>query len=205
MTHQEDFPVKKIQEALQLFSEIEKTAFVDDRDSERLNFTGTLPPQPGAGVTVRTTPRAGSSRTNEKQALELQHLKKKLEVAEAVNKKLYAKNKELTSQIEELKKAPSSSDSKLTGSPSMPLELRIAKHEIASLKKQLEELMAAKVECIIAGEGTGKVNKEVKAFFVACRQRQLEDVARLDAERVLWNEKIFKLEQLLAEKDECNC
>merc|ERR1712083_546182 len=56
-------------------------------------------------------------------------------------------------------------------------DISLLNMRLATLQKQHDELFDAKLECINQGEATGKVNKEVKSFFVATRQRLINDAA----------------------------
>ena len=241
------FPRRKIQEALQLFSEIERTTTITDaRDDDRLRFAATMPLKPAAAGAApdsgrgkgdaKRTPRSlsvGRGSTADTKG-EVAALKQKLEVAEAINKKLHAKNKDLQSELDKLKGTVSASpapsaDGGGPGSPvpvkssppptaavapvaapkpptppnlppparatvAMETELASLRAQVKGLKQQLDDTIAAKVECIVQGEATGRVNKEVKAFFVSTRQKQLDDAARFDAERALWQAQIMALE-----------
>lgn len=70
--------------------------------------------------------------------------------------------------------------------------------ELLQLRKQYQDLLGIKIEILERGESTGKVNKEVKDFFVAAKSKLVSDVAARETERALWNERVYQLEVELA-------
>jgi hypothetical protein len=49
---------------------------------------------------------------------------------------------------------------------------------------------------IDAGEATGKVNRDVKAFFQATKQKIYDDAVQLEAERLAWNQALLTAESV---------
>jgi hypothetical protein len=70
--------------------------------------------------------------------------------------------------------------------------------ELLQLRKQYQDLLGIKIEILERGESTGKVNKEVKDFFVATKAKLVSDVVARETERALWNERVYQLEVELA-------
>lgn len=206
-----------------MFSRIEASAVFDKKDEERIRAAerATTPnrtqsPNRGKPPTNttprRTTPTAKPANTTprDKQAQELQQ---KLALSEAIVAKLHKRNQELQLRVDELEKAGGASpapgadgaagaDGSAARSRPVPLqtpELKLVKAQVKTLTRQLEELRAVDVGCIEAGAATGKVNKEVKAFFVTTRAKLQEDAAHHEVERAAWNRRLLDAEAQLCD------
>lgn len=185
----------RAQEALELFKRIEKvTQVFDTKDDERIRVASTPKREARAdeaNVQRRTTPLQAK-------------VKPDSELNDAVLKKLHARNKELSAQVDELTSRLSSTGSAKsllavpkTQSDSMAIELAVVRGQCKQLQKQLDDLRKVNLSYIQQGEGTGKVNKEVKAFFQATRAKFIDDAARLEAERTCWGALALELERSL--------
>lgn len=291
-----------VDEALKLFNEVQQLTVRDAQDNERFAESRTNSTPSNSNTTKRTS--SSSALTNKNQSGNATgttssssrgsyvgteaELRRQLELSEAVMKKLHAKNKALTQEIDDLKrgggakKSSSSSNGGTTATPrnsensllsaaevaeldslrrrvvdqdaqikqlvlkqqqtqvnaqkstttttttlnqaqqgkpplaissssanqqenssssnngsSCSSSVKLLEKRIQQLQQQYDSLLEVKLECIREGESTGKVNKEVKAFFVTSRQKMMDDAAFHEAERVLLNQKIAQLEREL--------
>jgi hypothetical protein len=287
-----------VQEALKAFSEIQRLAVQDNRDPERFlasrDGTAVAAAATGTGGAAPATrslangrsARSASSSTPGQHVVpsavgksssggatdaDTSQLKKRLELAETVIKKLHDKNRALQAEVNSLKKSqmsdagagvaasrpptgaaaeaprPTTADQASlqlrvreqeaaiaalraqlqqvqataaaagaaaaaapTSSPAggaatsvsdttAAAELRLVREQLAQSRKQYDALATVNLDCVREGEATGKVNKEVKAFFVTTRQKMLEDSAAQEAERALLHGRIAELEVQLAQ------
>eukprot|EP01060_Flectonema_neradi_P007023 TRINITY_DN14852_c0_g1_i2.p1 TRINITY_DN14852_c0_g1~~TRINITY_DN14852_c0_g1_i2.p1 ORF type:complete len:173 (+),score=44.57 TRINITY_DN14852_c0_g1_i2:268-786(+) len=144
---------------------------------------------------------------------------RKLQVSEAVMKKLHRKNQKLTKENDRLRSAAPSvnvksdheTDSQIsrlenrirqlestpTLSSSSPTDasLRTIQQKFESLQNQYDNLLQCRVESITNNSSTAKINREVKAFFVALRKKIHNDLFQHEVERMVWNEKMSDLEE----------
>jgi hypothetical protein len=287
-----------VQEALKAFSEIQRLAVQDNRDPERFlasrdgtaaaaaTGTGGAAPATRSGSLAngRSTRSASSATPGQHGAppaagkssgggattdADTSQLKKRLELAETVIKKLHDKNRALQAEVNSLKTTqmpnagagpaasrpptgaaaeaprPTTADQASlqlrvreqeatiaalraqlqqvqataaaaaavgaapTSSPAggaatsvsdatAAAELRLVREQLVQSRKQYDALATVNLDCVREGEATGKVNKEVKAFFVTTRQKMLEDSAAQEAERALLHGRIAELEVQLA-------
>lgn len=77
---------------------------------------------------------------------------------------------------------------------SSSVELRLLRQRVQLLERQLGELSKHRLEAIVAGEATGKVNKEVKDFFSVMREQLVDSLALAEAERFTLNERLMHME-----------
>lgn len=239
-----------------MFNELQHISTADLSETERIINTPAAP-----RVASSSSARGGGSE-------EVQALKHKMEVADAITKRLHRKNQELVAQLDKMKKempagshhghssdqsssnnlllvsplkreieakdreiralkdmlrsaSASSSDQTATGTGGMGAAASFSSssmgnHQLSSsvgiakfgalfcdararkLQEQYDELLGVKLECIAQGEATGKVNKEVKAFFTALKQKMTNDALFAEVERAANCELMFELEQRLA-------
>lgn len=216
---------RRVQEALQLFSELQSVSIADINDSERIR-TSSAPANAARPVAPVAPSKAPGKKSNPQNHVD--ELKHKVSVADAIMKRLHKKNQELIVQLE----ARGGGDGTAGGDSSVvATQLR---REIAARDKEIQQLKSSvrprddaiqsssrvlqqlhdaerrkwnqqygalvdsKLECIAQGESTGKVNKEVKAFFQALKQKLLDDAIYYDASRAALNEALFDAEYKLA-------
>ena len=213
-----------------MFSELQQVTMADLTETDRII---NAPSAPSRASSSYSTSARGGGVVNE----EIQALKHKMEVADAITKRLHKKNQELVAQIERLKKEthPEASGAQpsseafhalsplkreierkdkeiralkemLSGGPSTASRKGAASEKLGvlaearakKLQEQYDELVQVKLECIAHGEATGKVNKEVKAFFTALKQKMINDALFAEVERAANCELLFEMEQRLA-------
>jgi predicted RNase H-like nuclease (RuvC/YqgF family) len=221
---------KRVQEALQLFSELQSVSIADIHDGDRLR-TSSAPSnaaRPAAPV-APPKPSGGKKAPSQSHVEELKH---KVNVADAIMKRLHKKNQELIAQLEsrgdhsataqfgdstsvvaqlrkdianrdrEIQQLKSSLRTNGQRDDAIPSSSRVLQqlHDIerGKLNKQYNSLAESKLEYIAQGESTGKVNKEVKLFFQAMKQKLLDDAIYYDASRAALNESLFDAEYKLA-------
>lgn len=220
---------RRVQEALQLFSELQSVSIADVNDGDRLR-TSSAPSN-----TARASPAAASKSVPAKKASSssshVEELRHKVSVADAIMKRLHKKNQELIAQLEvrgasgpgtdvvpqlrreiaardreiqQLKSTVRSGGRGLQAETSDPISssARVLQqlHDVErrKLNQQYNALTESKLELIAQGESTGKVNKEVKMFFQALKQKLLDDAIYYDASRAAMNECLFDAEYKLA-------
>lgn len=220
---------RRVQEALQLFSELQSVSIADINDGDRLR-TSSAPSnivRPAAPV-APSKPVAGKKLPSQSHVEELKH---KVNVADAIMKRLHKKNQELIAQLEsrgdqsavvsgdsshvvaqlrkdivtrdkEIQQLKSTLRSSGQRDDPIPSSSRVLQQlhdaERSKLNKQYNSLAESKLEYIAQGESTGKVNKEVKLFFQAMKQKLLDDAIYYDASRAALNESLFDAEYKLA-------
>lgn len=246
---------RRIQEALQLFNELQAVPIADIDDSERIRTSSAPGPSPAVtGSRVSAAPSGVASRSGGQQTSKssghIEELKHKVNVADAIMKRLHKKNQELVAQLEasrgassggsnsdvvaklrqdiaardlqiqELKTLlsvraamPSSANStqalhaqptggKIPEAPAVANSSRVLQQLHDAERKrwasQYQAVVDCKLELIAQGESTGKVNKEVKAFFQALKQKVLDDALHYEASRAVMNEALFDAEYKLA-------
>jgi hypothetical protein len=239
-----------------MFSEVQQMAIIDERDSERFRVssapstdqTAKQPLSGRAGLkrgASMATPSGVSRSTDGPKFAEIKH---KMEVADAVMKKLHKKNQQLVQEVAQLKEsqgggvsssgghvaptdevtalkrelarkdadvqrlkqlvttagahhaAPPSAIPGASASPA-PLPTNALQRQLADLQQRYSELLEAKIECVHMGESTGRVNKEVKAFFTTLRKRLQDEVKEREVERQLLNEQLLAQERRLCEHE----
>lgn len=225
-------PRRRIQEALQMFSEIQNTPITDLEDVERIRASSSSAPSRKNVLRTDTETSKSSSRSLD----QLAQLKHKVDVSDVLMKKLHRRNQELcdelaqlragghnsvalsseVAQVQALRKDIAEKDALIrqlknslserqsaphnssTNSPSKVAALDAAlSRRLKTLERQYEDLLGVKIDCVREGESTGKINKEVKAFFVTMKRKVYEDAASRELERNLVNEYLFELEQKL--------
>jgi hypothetical protein len=256
----DNVPRRRIQEALQMFSELQQLSMADLTATDRII---NAPPSAAAAPSQRvsssystssghgvgsgsTSARVGPAAASD----DVQALKHKMDVADAITRRLHKKNQELVAQLEQIKTEQRRGSGGVlaaaaTAVSARPLdsplkreiehkdrEIRALKEMLASsntppphasrvsaaaaaggdarlgsafrdartakLQQQYDDLLRVKLECIAEGESTGKVNKEVKAFFTALKQKILSDAVFAEVERAATSELLFELEQRVA-------
>lgn len=125
-------------------------------------------PQPTSITGVESS---GQSKANSQQLQELENLRAQLRQHQAGEKK---------------------------GSSGASIPVEMDRLELLQLRKQYQDLLGIKIEILERGESTGKVNKEVKDFFVATKAKLVSDAVAREKERALWNERVYQLEVELA-------
>ncbi|KAJ9442774.1 hypothetical protein DIPPA_53702 [Diplonema papillatum] len=68
------------------------------------------------------------------------------------------------------------------------------------LQQQYSDLLTCRVDNITNGASTAKINKDVKAFFVALRKKIHADMLTHEVERIVWNEQMANIEEELCER-----
>lgn len=280
MAHRPPSASRRIQEALQLFQELQNAPIADIDDGDRLRGSSaphsTQKPSNDHhnAMALAKKPHAPGAKHPPPHLEELKH---KLQVADAIMKRLHKKNQELVTQIEAMKasggvpiksredaegaaaaddvqrlrrdcalrdkeiqqlkeqlrsaanhEAQHDVKAKLTSSPRPVADKATTKEEkpkgapqaspakdaiqgsrsrvLAQLHEaertkwsaQYNEIVNVKLECIAQGEATGKVNKEVKAFFTALKQKVMDDAVHYEVQRAAMNEALFDAEMKLA-------
>lgn len=74
------------------------------------------------------------------------------------------------------------------------VDVAFLRARVLELQAQLDELQLRRLDSLDAGEATGRVNKDVKEYFVAMRNRLLQHLAATEAERILYNEILVRAE-----------
>eukprot|EP01061_Rhynchopus_euleeides_P031928 TRINITY_DN52919_c0_g1_i1.p1 TRINITY_DN52919_c0_g1~~TRINITY_DN52919_c0_g1_i1.p1 ORF type:complete len:373 (+),score=94.34 TRINITY_DN52919_c0_g1_i1:97-1119(+) len=69
-----------------------------------------------------------------------------------------------------------------------------------SLADQYQELLDSNIASVTDITSTSKINKEVKAFFVALRKKIHADMLSHELDRIVWNEKMADLEEQMCER-----
>lgn len=140
---------------------------------------------------------ANAKQLSSSDQLELESLRKRVVEQDALIKQMKQASSRPSSAHGKPPLANSSTNNIENNSAAVPPTSKLLEKRILQLQQQYDALMDVKLECIRDGESTGKVNKEVKSFFVSSRQKMMDDAAFHEAERVLLNEKIAKLENEL--------
>jgi hypothetical protein len=189
----------RAQEALRLFAQIQAAGVFEDKAD-----VAAKPRAAQGGASPRRAPSASRVRQTTPSRTEPHHK----QVDDAVIAKLHKRNKELIAELESLKLRLASSEHNTGNSDAIVVGEHSKQHaqhspesvllraETKLLKRQLEELRAANLRSIDAGEATGKVNRDVKAFFQATKQKIYDDAVQLEAERLAWNQALLTAESV---------
>ena len=215
----------KIQASLKTFEELQlqKSALLTTAASTPPTGTNTPPTLSGWSASGKLSQSSNSFSAREAARKE-REFQRKLQVSEAVMKKLHRKNQKLVKENERLRcTVPTGGDvttssnennseaaakihklenriRQLTETTSTPVSNTTDSHralqqKFESLQHQYDSLLQSRVDSISNTSSTAKINREVKTFFVALRKKIHSDLFEHEVERIVWNEKMADLEE----------
>lgn len=132
---------RRIQEALQAFSDLQQVRIADAQDLDRVRASTSSAP------TSKETPRGPTAAQSTKSLSKSQqesvaHLRHKVEVSEAILKKLHKKNQELTAEIDRLKSDPEPQPERRPGSAPSQQVIAALRHDVSQKEREIQELKA---------------------------------------------------------------